>query len=76
MEEKNGKTILNIKELSEYLNCGISTIRKLIYNNEIPYFKICSSYHFDINLINKWIISKHNEIEIGGIEDDIVRSSK
>lgn len=71
MEEENSKTILNIKELSEYLNCSISTIRKLIYNNEIPYFRIISSYHFSKSLIDKWIISKHNEIEIGGMEDEI-----
>ena len=75
MEEKNGKTILNIKELSEYLNCSISTIRKLIYNNDIPYFRIMSTYYFCKNLIDKWIISKHNDIEIGGMEYDIDRSS-
>lgn len=71
MEEEANKTILNIKELSEYLNCGIGTIRKLIYNNEIPYFKIMSRYHFDMNLINKWILEKHNNIEIGGLEDEL-----
>lgn len=65
------KTIVNIKELSEYLSCGISTIRKLIYNNEIPYFKINSKYAFDLDIINKWIISKHNDIYIGGYEDAI-----
>lgn len=34
------KENLNIKELSEYLNCSISKIRQLIYNNEIPHFRI------------------------------------
>lgn len=67
MEEENSKTILNIKELSEYLNCSTSTIRKLIYNNEIPYFKIMARYHFNLEVIDKWIISKHNDIEIGGM---------
>lgn len=66
----NNKTILNIKECAEYLNCGVSTIRKLIYNNEIPFFKICSVYHFDLDLLNKWIINRHNEIDIGGYEDE------
>ncbi len=71
MEDNKQRTILDIQELSKYLNCGISTIRKLIYSNDIPYFKILSKYYFDINLINKWIIKKHNDIELGGFEDEI-----
>lgn len=68
MEENKQKTILDIQQLSEYLNCGTSTIRKLIYSNDIPYFKILSKYYFDINLINRWIIKKHNDIVLGGFQ--------
>lgn len=68
MQDNNSEKILNIKELAEYLKCGVSTIRKLIYNNEIPYFKICSVYHFDLDVINKWILNRHNDIDIGGFE--------
>ena len=67
MEENKQKTILDIQQLSEYLNCGTSTIRKLIYSNDIPYFKILSKYYFDINLINRWI-KKHNDIVLGGFQ--------
>lgn len=63
--------IITIKELSEYLNCSISMIRKMIYDNEIPYFKIGNKYHFNIEIINEWIVSKHNDIEIGGAYNDI-----
>lgn len=66
MQQQKDKSILNIKELSEYLGCVVSTIYKLIYNNDIPYFRIYSSYHFDLNLINRWIINRHNNLEIGG----------
>lgn len=65
---QNSKKILNIKELSELLNCSVSMIRKLIYNNEIPYFKIGAVYHFDSNVIEHWILDRHNDIEIGGLE--------
>lgn len=68
MEENKQRTILDIQQLSEYLNCGTSTIRKLIYSNDIPYFKILSKYYFDIRLINKWIIKKHNDIDLGGFD--------
>lgn len=68
MEKNKTKIILDIKEVAEYLNCSISTIRKLIYNNEIPYFKICSKYYFDLNVINKWIINRHIDLDIGGFE--------
>ena len=43
MENNKQKTILDIQELSEYLNCGTSTIRKLIYSNDIPYLKFYQS---------------------------------
>lgn len=69
VHEKN--QIITIKELSEYLNCSISMIRKMIYNNEIPYFKIGNKYHFNIEIVNKWIISRHNDIEIGDFNNEI-----
>lgn len=56
--------ILNIKELSNYLNCSVSMIRKLIYNNEIPYFKIGNIYEFHIDIINQWILKNHNDITL------------
>lgn len=65
------KEILNIKELSVYLNCSISNIRKMIYENQIPFFRINSKYLFKKEILDKWVISKHNAIEIGGIEDEI-----
>ena len=67
--------IIDIKELSDYLNCSISKIRKMIYDNEIPYFKIGNKYHFHIDRINQWIYLKHNNIEIGGYDDGFITSS-
>ncbi len=65
------KKVVDIKGLSDYLGLGSSTIRKLIYNNEIPYFKINSKYEFHLDIINKWIISKHNDINLGDYDNDI-----
>lgn len=65
------KEILNIKELSLYLHCSISTIRKLIYSNEIPYFRIGNRYYFNLSMIQKWITNRYNDIEIGGYENEI-----
>ncbi len=67
--EKRRK-IVDIQELGVYLATSTSTIRKMIYNNDIPYFKILSKYYFNLDIIDKWIISKHNEIEIGGFENE------
>lgn len=66
--EQNKKTIVDIKELSKYLNLSIPLIRKLIYNNEIPYFRVCAKYEFDLDIINQWILNKHNDIAIGNFE--------
>lgn len=64
------RNIVDIKELSNYLNTSTSTIRKMIYDNEIPFFKILGKYYFNLDIIDKWIISKHNDIAIGGFEDE------
>lgn len=58
------KTIINIKELCDVIHISPSMLRKLIYRNEIPYFRIGNRYLFNKKIINQWIISKHNDIEL------------
>lgn len=62
--------ILNLKEVSCYLHCSISLLRKLIYENEISYLE----YYFKKEILDKWIVSKYNDIEIGGFDNDIRRN--
>ena len=59
------KDIVNINELSDYLKCSISMIRKLIYNDEIPFFKIGNRYMFDLYQISEWIYKKTRNLEEG-----------
>ena len=47
--------VLNLKELTQYLRCTDSTVRKLIRNNEIPSFRIASRIFFKKALIDMWI---------------------
>lgn len=49
------KTILDLKEISNYLNISDSMIRKLVREKRIPFFRIGNRLKFDINEINKWI---------------------
>lgn len=49
------KKIVNINDLSSYLNISISEIRKLIRESDIPHFRIGSAYRFDLIKINEWI---------------------
>lgn len=58
------KQIMNIKELCSYLNISQSMIRKLIYENRIPYFRIGYKYCFDKRIINQWIIDNHRNFDI------------
>lgn len=51
--------ILSLKELASYLNCSTSTIRKLIKNEKIPFFKIGNKYYFSLLTVESWI--KENE---------------
>ena len=47
--------VLNVKELTQYLRCSDSTVRKLIKNKEIPNFRIANRIYFKKALIDMWI---------------------
>lgn len=58
--------ILNIKESADYLNCSISSVRKMIRNNQIEYFRIGSKINVLQEDIDKWIgMSKSKNKEKG-----------
>ena len=52
------KRLLNITELSGYLNLKIASIYDLVYRKQIPYTKIGNRLRFDTGLIEKWIEAK------------------
>lgn len=45
----------DVKELTRYLRCSDSTVRKLIKNREIPNFRIANRIYFKKELIDIWI---------------------
>lgn len=47
--------IYDVKELTRYLRCSDSTVRKLIKNREIPNFRIANRIYFKKALIDIWI---------------------
>ena len=63
--------ILNLKEASTYLHCSTALLRQLIYEKEVPFFKLHSKYFFKKDILDKWLISKINDIEIGGFDDEL-----
>ena len=52
------KTILNIKEVSKYLDVHPATIYKQVRGGKMPGFKIGSDWRFHKNMIDKWILDK------------------
>lgn len=47
--------VFNVKELSEYLHCSQSTVRKLLRSNKIPSFRVANRIFFKKTLIDMWI---------------------
>ena len=47
--------VFNFKELTNYLRCSDSTVRKLIKNKQIPNFRIANRIYFKKALIDIWI---------------------
>ena len=49
------ETYLTIEELAEYLKLAEQTIRRWVFNREIPFHKIKKVIRFRISEIEKWI---------------------
>ena len=47
--------VLDVKEAAEYLHCSTSTIRKLMKNNEIPYFRVAYRIFFKKQFLDNWV---------------------
>lgn len=54
-ETKEVEKILDVKELATYLRCSQSTVRKLLRNKEIPFFRVAYRIYFKKSLIDLWI---------------------
>ena len=50
--------IFTVKEVANYLNCSVSSIRTLVRNKEIPHFRIGSKLNFNKEAVDTWI---HNQ---------------
>lgn len=55
--------MLDVKQLSEYLNVSISMIRKLVRKKEIPFNRMGVKLLFSKNEIDKWLMENQNNIE-------------
>ena len=60
MENKNSnnKQIMDIKELSKYLDIGKSKIYSLIRMKKIPASKIGRQYRFSKDIVDSWLKKK------------------
>lgn len=50
--------IFNVKEVANYLNCSVSSIRALVRNKAIPHFRIGSKLNFNKEAVDNWV---HNQ---------------
>lgn len=54
-----GDIKFDVREVAKYLHCSETSIRKLIKEQEIPHYRICTKILFDKNIIDKWLIDRH-----------------
>ena len=54
----NGKNVMNIKQVADYLGVHTSTIYKYAQRGTIPAFKIGSDWRFSVKHIDLWIDEK------------------
>ena len=53
--------VFNVKEVAIYLNCSTSSIRKLVRERSIPFFRIGSKLNFNKEAVDQWI--RNQEIQ-------------
>lgn len=53
--------VFDIKEVATYLHCSESTIRKLVRNNGIPFYRIARRIFFRKTFIDNWVMSQCRE---------------
>lgn len=51
----------NIKEVASYLHCSISTIRNLVKNKRISFYRIGNRLYFKKSSIDRWIEKQENQ---------------
>lgn len=47
--------VFTLKQLIEYLKCSESTIRKLVRNKAIPFFRLGNKLYFSKTAIELWV---------------------
>lgn len=52
--------ILSVKDLAEYLCCSKSSIRKLVKEKKIKFFRIGSKINFTLSSVNEYILEQEN----------------
>ncbi|MDD3305214.1 MAG: helix-turn-helix domain-containing protein [Bacilli bacterium] len=58
------RKVLNVKEVKDYLSVSESTIRKLVREKKIPYFRVASKILFDQEKIDQWIGCQSNDDKV------------
>lgn len=65
--------IMNLKEMSVYLRCSQTTIRRMVRDRELPYFMIRNRYYFRKNSVDEWLKQKEEENYIEDIFGNEIR---
>jgi|GEM_PF-1214311 len=53
--QNESDNVMTVNEVAEYLKVSIPTVRKMITNKEIPYFKNGQIIRFKRSDINEWL---------------------
>jgi excisionase family DNA binding protein len=51
--------LMTAQEVSRYLNCSVTTVRRLVGKAEIPHFKLGKMVRFRRSEIDAWLLQHH-----------------
>jgi excisionase family DNA binding protein len=55
--------LMNVRDVSRYLRCSVSTVRRLVSKSEIPHFRLGKLVRFRRTEIDAWL-AQHHEGEL------------
>lgn len=68
------KQILTLRQVAEYLKVHKSTVYRLVSRKELPAFKVCHDWRFDMDLMDEWRSAQEQRAKTALRDQSLVRN--
>ncbi|MBV8359644.1 MAG: helix-turn-helix domain-containing protein [Deltaproteobacteria bacterium] len=58
------RKILTLRQAAQYLKVNKSTIYRLVRRKQLPAFKVCRDWRFELELIDRWRVAQEQTAKV------------